>query len=173
MGTDFPARSAGVKKNSSLCSSQGMAFVGMGQSSRVFFRGRRSRDRFLLMKYNGAVFSPLGCHVYPFFPCRHVAAWAVWRVCCRSGEYNDGELPHRGSARTRDVDVQRCFPVKPAAAWGANCLDEYSSCSSGPRGLGFGVNMPNRPSLSKRKNKAKVYFTSSNYHQSLVFLLQL
>jgi len=37
MGMDFPASSAGVKKFSSLCLPQGMAFVGMGQGSGSFF----------------------------------------------------------------------------------------------------------------------------------------
>jgi len=60
MGTDFPAGSAGVKKSPSLCSLQGMALVGMGQGSGVrgFFHGRRSRGRFLLMKYGGGRFTP-------------------------------------------------------------------------------------------------------------------
>ena len=92
-----------------------MAFVGMGQSSRVFFRGRRSRDRFFLMKYNGPYFplldvmsipsslAGMGSILFRHVGCGPLPQW----------EYNGGELAHRCSARTRDVDVQRSFPVKP------------------------------------------------------------
>ena len=46
-----------LKKNPSMCSPSGMALVGMGQDW-VFFRRRRSRCCFLLMKYCGGHFNP-------------------------------------------------------------------------------------------------------------------